>query len=68
MQFPPYILFKRRQSTGQFQPKKFIQVGAKTQKQHSFIAFTIRDWNSLPNTVIEKQSVEVFIKAVKCDL
>ena len=68
IQFPPYILFKRRQSTGQFQPKKFIQVGAKTQKQHSFIALTIRDWNSLPNTVIEKQSVEVFIKAVMCDL
>ena len=31
-QFPPYILFKRRQGTRQFHLKKFIQVGAKTNK------------------------------------
>ena len=32
------------------------QVGAETNKyQHSFIARKIRDWNSLPNSVIEKQ-------------
>ena len=49
IQFPPYILFKRRQSTRQFHPKKFIQVSSKTTKyQHSFIARKIRDWNSLP--------------------
>ena len=28
------------------------------QDQHSFIARTNTDWNSLPNGVIEKQSVE----------
>ena len=68
-QFPPHILFKRRQGTRQFHLKIFIQVGAKTNKyQHSFIARTIRDWNSLSNSVIEKQSVEAFKKAVKCDL
>ena len=67
--FPPYILFKRRQGTRQFHLKKFIQVGAKTNKyQHSFIARTIRDWNSLPSSVIEKQSVEAFKKAVMCYL
>ena len=49
-----YILFKRRRGTGQFHPEKFIQVSAKTNKcQHSFIARTIRDWNCLPNCVIE---------------
>ena len=37
------------------------QVSAKTNKyQHNFIASTIRDWNSLPNRVIEEQSVEAF--------
>ena len=32
IQFPPYILFKRRQGTRRFHPKKFIQVGAKTNR------------------------------------
>ena len=68
-QFPPYILFKRRQGTRQFHLKKFTQVGAKTNKyQHSFIARTIRDWSSLPSGIIEKQSVEAFKKAVMCYL
>ena len=68
-QFPPYILFKRRQGTRQSHLKKFIQVDAKTNKyQHSFIARTIRDWNSLPSSVIEKQSVEAFKKTVMCHL
>ena len=59
-QFPPYILFKRRQGTRQFHLKKFIQVGAKTNKyQHSFIARTITEWSSLPSRIIEKQSVEL---------
>ena len=61
-QFPPYILFKRRQGSRQFHPTKFIQLGARTNKyQNSFVARTIRDWNCLPNrsnSVIEKQSVE----------
>ena len=35
-QFPPYILFKRRQGTRQFHPKKFIQVGAKTNRYQQF--------------------------------
>ena len=69
IQLPPYILFKRRQGTRQFHPMKFIQVAAKTNKyQHSFIARTIRDWNSLPNGIIEKQSLEAFKKAVMCHL
>ena len=68
-QFPPYILFKRRQGTRHFHLEKFIQVGAKTNKyQHSFITRRIRDWNSLPSSVIEKQSVEVFKKALMCYL
>ena len=67
--FPPYILFKRQQGTRHLHPKTFIQVGAKTNKyQHSFIARTIRDWNSLANTVFEKQSVEAFKKTVMCHL
>ena len=63
MQFLPHILLKRRQGTKQFHPTKFIQVSAKTNKyQHSFIARTIRDWNSLPNSVIKKHSEETFKK------
>ena len=54
------MLFKRRQGTRQFHPKKFIQVKLRNQLrnqyQHGFIACKIRDWNSLPNSVIEKQS------------
>ena len=36
IQFPPYILFKRRQGTRWFHPKKFIQVGANTNKYNQF--------------------------------
>ena len=32
------------------------------QDQHSFIARTKTDWNSLPNGVIEKQSVKMAVK------
>jgi len=43
-----YIILKAT-GTRQFHPKKFIEVGAKTNKyQHSFIVRTIRKWNSLP--------------------
>ena len=45
IQFPPYILFKRRQGIRQFHPKT-------------------RDWNSLPNSAIVKQSEEAFKKTV----
>ena len=70
IQFPPYLYYlKGDRALGNSHPKKFIQVGTKTNKyQHSFIARTIRDWNSLPNSLIEKQSVEAFKKAVMCHL
>ena len=59
--------FKRRQSTRQFHPKKFIQVSSKANKnQHSFIAHKIRDWNSLPKR--KSKSVEAFKMAVMCHL
>ena len=65
VQIPSYITQKKRQGTRQFHPKKFIEVGARTNKyKHSFLAQTIRDWNSLPNHVIEEPSVEAFKKAV----
>ena len=61
VQIPSYISQKKRQGTRQFHPKKFIEVGAKTNKyKHSFLAQTIRDWNLLPNHIIEEQSVEAF--------
>ena len=70
IQFSPYLYYlKEDRALGNSHPKKVIQVGAKTNKyQHSFIARTIRDWNSLPNSVIEKQSVDAFKKAVMCHL
>ena len=56
---------QKRQGTRQFHPKKFIEVGVKTNKyKHSFLAHTIGDWNSPPNHVIEEPSVEAFKKAV----
>ena len=65
VQIPSYKTQKKRQGTRQFHPKKFIEVGARTNKyKHSFLAQTIRDWNSLPNHVIEEPSVEAFKKAV----
>lgn len=44
----------------------FVQVSAKCNKYqwYSFIARTVRDWNSLANKVIEQQSVEAFKMAV----
>ena len=58
VQIPSYITQKKQQSTRQSLPKKFIEVGAKINKyKHSFLAQTIRDLNSLPNHIIEEQSV-----------
>ena len=58
VQIPSYITQKKGQDTRQFHAKKFIEVGAKTNKyKHSFLAQTIRAWNSLPNHIIEEQSV-----------
>ena len=52
------LLFKKRQVTR--------QVSAKTNKyQDTFIASTIRDWNFLPNRVVEEQSVEALKKATR---
>ena len=55
-----YKLFlKKRQVTR--------QVSAKTNKyQHTFITNTIRDWNFLPNRVVEEQSVEALKKSARC--
>ena len=40
-------------------------VGAKINKyKHSFLPQTIREWNSLPNFIIEQQSVGAFKKAI----
>ena len=62
IQFPLYLYYlKGDRALGNSYPKKFIQVAAKTNKyQQSFIGRTIRNWNSLPNSVIEKQLVEAF--------
>ena len=58
VQIPSYITQKKRQGTRQFHPKKFIEVGARTNKyKHSFLAQTIRDCNSLPKHVIEDRHV-----------
>ena len=54
---PPYVLFKRRQGTRQFYPTKFIKWVPKPGPTQ-FYCSTNTDWNSLPNGVIEKQSVE----------
>ena len=57
VQIPSYITQKKRRGTRQFHPKKLIEVGAKINKyKHSFLAQSIRDWNSLPNHIIEEQS------------
>ena len=61
MQIPSYIIQKKRQGTRQFHPKKFIEAN---KYKHSFLAQTIRDWNSLPNHILEEQSIEVFKRAV----
>lgn len=53
------LLLKKRQVTRQVSAKK-------NKYHHTFIASTIRDWNSLPNRVVEEQSVEALKKAARC--
>ena len=65
IQFPPYILFKRRQGIRQFHPKTFIQDGAKKKQQISTKFYCKYNQRlELPNSVIEKQSEEAFKKTV----
>ena len=56
-----------RQGTRQYHPKKFVEVGARTNRyKHSFLARKIRDWNSLLNKIINEKTGEAFKKAVMC--
>ena len=59
-QCPPYINYysKSDRSLDKLVPRK-------TNTTTLFIASAIRDWNSLPNRVVEEQSVEALKKAAR---
>ena len=70
IQFPPYILFKRRQGTRPFHPKKFIQVGANTNKYQS-VLLQIQSQTGTPYQMVsylKSSQSEAFKKAHMCHL
>ena len=70
IQFPPYILFKRRQGTRQFHPKKLIQVGANTNKYQS-VLLQIQSQTGTPYQMVsylKSSQSEAFKKAHMCHL
>ena len=60
IQFPPYILFKRRQGIRQFHSKTFIQVGAKTSKiikyQHSYVLLQVQSETGTSYKIVSLKS------------
>ena len=70
IQFPPYILFKRRQGTRLFHPKKFIHVGANTNKYQS-VLLQIQSQTGTPYQMVsylKSSQSEAFKKAHMCHL
>ena len=70
IQFPPYILFKRRQGTRRFHPNKFIQVGANTNKYQS-VLLQIQSQTGTPYEMVsylKSSQSEAFKKAHMCHL
>ena len=70
IQFPSYILFKRRQGTRRFHPKKFIQVGANTNKYQS-VLLQIQSQTGTPYQMVsylKSSQSEAFKKAHMCHL
>ena len=70
IQFPPYILFKRRQGTRRFHPNKFIQVGANTNKYQS-VLLQIQSQTGTPYQMVsylKSSQSEAFKKAHMCHL
>ena len=70
IQFPPYILFKRQQGTRRFHPKKFIQVGANTNKYQS-VLLQIQSQTGTPYQMVsylKSSQSEALKKALMCHL
>ena len=70
IQFPPYILFKRRQGTRRFHPNKFIQVDANTNKYQS-VLLQIQSQTGTPYQMVsylKSSQSEAFKKAHMCHL
>ena len=70
IQFPPYTLFKRRQGTRRFHPKKFIQVGSNTNKYQS-VLLQIQSQTGTPYQMVsylKSSQSEAFKKAHMCHL
>ena len=60
LSIPPYFLSTQR-STRHHHTHHFIQPSTQTSYyQHSYFPRTIKDWNSLPVSVIESETVDTF--------
>jgi hypothetical protein len=60
VKIPPYIT-KPTRDTRNFHPLRYRQVSTRiNQYQHSFLPRTIRDWNALPDELLECPSLEAF--------
>ena len=60
LKLPSHVKYKQRR-TRQYHPKKFIEVGSKSNSyKNSFVARTVKEWNLLPNSIIDSRSVAIF--------
>ena len=59
LSIPPYFLPTQR-STRHHHTHHFIQPSTWSSYQHAFFPRTIKDWNSLPVSVIESENIDTF--------
>ena len=63
-QIPDYVQKKTR-VTRSFHPKRFINLGSKSNTyKYSFFIKTVKEWNGLPDELIEQETLESFKSAL----
>ena len=63
-QIPDYVQKKTR-VTRSFHPKRFINLGSKSNAyKYSFFTKTVKEWNGLPDELIEQETLESFKSAL----
>ena len=64
VQIPDYVQKKTR-VTRSFHPKRFISLGSKSNTyKYSFFIKTVKEWNGLPEELIEQETLESFKSAL----
>ena len=64
VQIPDYLQKKTRVARS-FHPKRFINLGSKSNAyKYSFFVKTVKEWNGLPDELIEQETLESFKSAL----